>query len=88
MKTKRYIQNLKCGGCQKTITDTLKTLTGIENIRVSTVDGSVTFDYAEKMDTQIVTDKLAKIGYPIDGEKNTLLHKASSYVSCAIGRIK
>lgn len=83
-----FIQNLKCGGCAKTITDTLTKILGIENVLVSTVEDSVCFGYAEKDDLNVVKEALWKLGYPIDGEKNSLSRKATSYVSCAIGRIR
>ena len=35
----------------------------------------------------ITKEKLSKLGYPETGTKNTILHKASSFVSCAVGRI-
>lgn len=88
MKTTFFIQNLKCGGCAQTITDTLTTVPGIENVLVSTANDSVSFGYSEKDDLNIVKETLRKLGYPIDGEKNSLTRKLTSYVSCAIGRIK
>ena len=34
-----------------------------------------------------VKEKLSKLGYPEVGDKNTVLHKAKSFVSCAVARI-
>ncbi|CAM1371493.1 Heavy metal transport/detoxification protein (fragment) [Tenacibaculum litoreum] len=34
-----------------------------------------------------VKEKLSKLGYPEAGDKNTMVHKAKSFVSCAVGKI-
>ena len=83
------IDNLKCGGCDKTI---LKGLNALGTISVVSVDQErqlvqFTGDEAHRAS---VADKLLSMGYP---EKDTLsgmgagLANAKSYVSCAIGRI-
>jgi copper chaperone len=35
----------------------------------------------------LIKEKLSKLGYPESGDKNTVLHKAKSFVSCAVGRL-
>lgn len=86
MKKEIYIENLKCGGCAATIK---KGLLSLENIQEVVVDvEKSTVSITSKIDNlKRVKEKLAKLGYPEMGDKNTVLHKAKSFVSCAIGRI-
>lgn len=87
METTLYIQNLKCGGCANTITKNLTSLEGIENIIVNVEESSVGFSYSNENQLTVVKDKLKVLGYPEDGEANSLSSKAKSYVSCAIGKM-
>lgn len=87
MKTIVHIQNLKCGGCANTISKKLNTLDDVSDVLVETEDNSVTFEYSEPHTLDVVKKVLADIGYPEDGEANSLSSKAKSYVSCAFGKI-
>jgi len=87
MKTKLIIQNLKCGGCANTVTTRLSQLDNISEIEVNNEDSSVVFSYKEDSNLEEAIHLLSKLGYPVDGEDNTLSKKAKSFVSCAIGRI-
>lgn len=81
------IQNLKCGGCAKTIIDTLKKVDSLSNITVD-VDNSMVAFYTEEASTfEIVEQKLTEIGYPPIGSKNSVISKAKSFVSCATGKM-
>lgn len=84
--TEIHIENLKCGGCASTIK---KGLLGLENIQEVSIDveKSIVAITAENADLELVKTKLSKLGYPEVGDKNTVLHKAKSFVSCAVGRI-
>ena len=80
------IENLKCGGCANSIK---KGLLSIENVQEVDIDLD-TSEVKVKMSQDIlslVKEKLSKLGYPEMGDKNTVLHKAKSYVSCAVGRM-
>jgi copper chaperone len=77
MKTTLPIQNLKCGGCANTIITRLSDLKYIQKVQVETAHNSL--EQAIKL--------LSKLGYPIDGENNPLIKKATSFVSCAMGRM-
>ena len=88
MKTTLQIQNLKCGGCEKTIINKLNSLKNISNVTVDQVNLSVAFQFVVNKDIDIVKKILSKLGYPIIGEKNNLSKKAVSYVSCAIGKMQ
>lgn len=87
MKTKVFIQNLKCGGCAKTITNKLSHLDNITDIKVDVEESSVTFGYKDDLDLIVVMDVLKESGYPVEGDVNTLGTKAKSFVSCAIGKM-
>jgi len=87
MKTIIYIQNLKCGGCANTITKGISSMESIDNVLVNVEESTVTFSYSTEEQLEEVKNKLKSMGYPEDGEANTLGAKAKSYVSCAIGKM-
>ncbi|WP_339629939.1 cation transporter [uncultured Maribacter sp.] len=81
------IQNLKCGGCAKTIISKLEEILTITNISVSVESSSVKFDILNQEDITTVKNKLKSIGYPSIDQDNSLLSKAKSFVSCASGKL-
>ncbi|EAZ95790.1 Heavy metal transport/detoxification protein [Flavobacteria bacterium BAL38] len=87
MKTTIYIQNLKCGGCANTITKNLAQLEAITEVTVNVEESKVSFAYPTEEKLIEVKEKLKTLGYPEDGEANSLGSKAKSYVSCAIGKM-
>ena len=87
MEATIYVQNLKCGGCANTITKNVTAIENIINIKVNVEESSVTFNYETEGNLAEVKNKLQSLGYPEDGELNSLGSKAKSYVSCAIGKM-
>jgi len=87
MKTTLQIENLKCGGCSATIKKGILTIDDVENVDVNLEESSVSIT-STKNNLQEVKIKLSKLGYPEIGDKNTVLHKAKSFVSCAVGKIE
>lgn len=87
METTIHIQNLKCGGCANTITKGISSIEAIQNVSVNVDESTVTFSYETEDQLNEVKNKLKSLGYPEDGELNTLGDKAKSYVSCAIGKM-
>ena len=87
MKTTLQIQNLKCGGCEATIYKHLSKLKGIDNISINVENSIVQFEYLSQQKLLDVKETLLRIGYPVQGEENSLITKTKSYVSCAIGRV-
>lgn len=87
MKQEIYIENLKCGGCANTIVNGLGNIKGVDNVAVNVEDSLVSF-VANEATLSLVKDKLSKLGYPEVGADNTVLHKAKSFVSCAVGRVQ
>ena len=87
MEATIYLQNLKCGGCANTITKNVTAIENITNVKVNVEESSVTFNYETEANLVEVKNKLQSLGYPEDGEANSLGSKAKSYVSCAIGKM-
>ncbi len=87
MKTTLYIQNLKCVGCANTIIKNVSSIDAVTEVSVNVEENSVSFDYPTEEKLIEVKEKLKVLGYPEDGEANSLGSKAKSYVSCAIGKM-
>ncbi|WP_291967761.1 heavy-metal-associated domain-containing protein [Maribacter sp.] len=81
------IQNLKCGGCAKTIVSKLEEISTVTNVSVNVETSSVSFDAVNQEDINTVKTKLKAIGYPSIDEENSVLSKAKSFVSCATGKL-
>lgn len=86
MKQEIYIENLKCGGCANTIINGLKSINEVSEVNVNVEKSLVTL-FTNETTLLIVKEKLSKLGYPEVGDKNTVLHKAKSFVSCAVGKM-
>lgn len=78
------VVNIKCGGCERGITDAL-TKKGLTNILVNATTQEVSFDG----DRDIAIHTLAALGYPQAGtpEAESVLKKAQSYKTCAVGTV-
>jgi copper chaperone len=87
MEASILIQNLKCGGCAKTITKNVSEISGVSEVFVDVESSCVEFIYDTPNTLELVKNSLKKLGYPEDGEANSLGSKAKSYVSCAIGKM-
>jgi copper chaperone len=88
MKRSVNIDNLKCGGCATTITQSLSHLAGISNVDVDVDRSIVSFEANDRAFAAAKT-KLDQLGYPESGTASGLhsaVATAKSYVSCAIGR--
>jgi len=84
---KVVIENLKCHGCANTIKKGISKLDGIKEVEINMDESSVKFQMDEKIQNrESVLKKLAGLGYPEKGN-NTFVSKATSYVSCAVGRL-
>lgn len=87
MKTSIIVQNLKCGGCAKTITSKLSDLTTISDLLVDVETATVSFISHNFNDAIAVKDKLKALGYPSIERKNSFAAKTMSFVSCATGKM-
>jgi copper chaperone len=86
MMTVIKIENLKCGGCAATIKKGLLSIENVSDILVDVANDTVSIT-SENVLIDVIKEKLSKLGYPEVGDKNTIVHKAKSFVSCAVGRI-
>ena len=81
------VQNLKCGGCAKTITEKLSALVGVEDVKVDVQTAEVSFQYVDELILESAKETLKLSGYPEVGEDNSLGTKAKSFENCDMGRI-
>lgn len=79
-----FVENIKCGGCESTIKKALLKIPNIEDVTVNINNGSVTI--SGDANRTAVLSKLRSLGYPETGN-NSVLVKAKSYISCAIGKV-
>jgi copper chaperone len=84
MEEKFIVENIKCSGCSNTIRTDLLKIPKVENVSVDIDSGCITI--TGNPDRNVVVAKLNDMGYPEVGH-NTLVKKAKSYVSCAIGKM-
>ncbi|MSU73550.1 cation transporter [Candidatus Kaiserbacteria bacterium] len=79
------VVNIKCGGCEKKITNSLEKA-GLTNVVVDVAQQTVSFEGDVAVGRRI----LSSLGYPEIGtpEADSVLKKAHSYISCAIGRLR
>lgn len=80
------VENIKCGGCANTVKSNLLKMEGVEEVNVHIESGEISLNSNANINSEMIYDRLAKLGYPKKGEGNTF-QKAKSYVSCAIGKI-
>jgi copper chaperone len=88
MKRNVQIENLKCGGCANTITQSLSAMKGVSNVDVDVDRSEVSFEANDRAFIDALV-KLDQLGYPKQGTASGLhsaVATAKSYVSCAIGR--
>ena len=84
-----HVENIKCGGCEKSIVKGLSDIEGISNISIDRDQQLVSVDADESVRMALVS-KLKSMGYPEHGSVSGLdagLANAKSFVSCAIGRV-
>jgi copper chaperone len=83
------VENIRCGGCANTITNSLQKLEGVGSVSVDIENGRVTVTTAAD-DRERLVATLLKHGYPEKGSAEGLeaaKAKAKSFVSCAIGKL-
>ncbi len=83
------IDNLKCGGCAKTIVNGLSAIGGVHSVEVDHPTSTVRVDANANL-REAVVSKLKDMGYPEHGSISGLdkgIATAKSFVSCAIGKM-
>ena len=84
-----HVENIKCGGCEKSIIKGLTSIEGVSNIVIDR-DQQLVSVTAEQSLRDAIAAKLKSMGYPEYGSVSGLdagLANAKSFVSCAIGRV-
>ena len=84
-----HVENIKCGGCEKSIIKGLNSIEGLSNIVIDR-DQQLVKVTADESLREVIAAKLKSMGYPEYGSVSGLnagLANAKSFVSCAIGRV-
>lgn len=84
MQNSIIVENIKCAGCMNSIKKALLDLNGVENVSIDKDTETVNVEGSTLREE--IVGKLAQLGYPEKGN-NSLIHKAKSFVSCAVGRM-
>jgi copper chaperone len=82
------VENIKCGGCANSIQKGLLKIEGVEAVDINIEQGIVDIEGTIPRDKLV--NALQSMGYPEIGSVeglHSLKAKATSYVSCAIGRM-
>jgi len=87
MQNSIIVQNLKCGGCAKTISSKITVIPNITGITMDIDTATLSFTSDGPESSLKVKEKLKRIGYPAIDEENSLTSKAKSFVSCATGKM-
>jgi copper chaperone len=83
------VENVKCGGCARSIKSAIGAVAGVTGAEVDVTSGEVRIDGDEAARPAIV-QRLRELGYPERGTAsglNSAVAMAKSYVSCAIGKM-
>jgi copper chaperone len=81
---KIFVENIKCAGCINTIKTALLKLKGVAAVEIYKDEDKVCVS-GIAVEKAVVLEKLSALGYPEKGN-NSLINKAKSFVSCAVGR--
>ncbi len=84
MKHTIEVENIKCGGCVNSIKSSLSKMEGVEYVAVD--KDTEIIDIEGSIERTALVEKLHSLGYPEKGH-NSLMTKAKSYISCAVGRM-
>jgi len=83
------VENIKCSGCANTIRKRVAQVPGVAGVDVDVEQGRVQVEADEAVRSAVV-EALLHAGYPERGSAEgmaALKAKATSFVSCAIGRM-
>ena len=80
-----FVENIKCSGCMNSIKTALLKIKGVIAVEIIKEDDKVCVT-AIAVEREKMVAKLASLGYPEKGN-NSLISKAKSFVSCAVGRV-
>ena len=78
-----FVENIKCGGCINSIKTALLKNKGVTAVEIYKEEDKVCV-IGIAIERERLVSQLASLGYPEKGT-NSLLSKAKSFVSCALG---
>jgi len=87
MNTTLVLQNLKCEGCANTILKKIANCEGVSNPKIDVQKNSLQIDHISHNALMGLYMSLKTIGYPVEGETNSIINKTRSFMSCAIGKM-
>ena len=89
MEMRFDVENIKCGGCARSIDKALRADPRIGKVSVDPAAGTVVVEAAADLRAEAAAT-LARLGYPEKGSVEGLKAAAAaakSFVSCAVGRM-
>ena len=90
MKYRIEVENIKCGGCSRSIEDKISAIPGVVQVSIDVETNQVNITGDDGLRDQLCT-ALESLGYPERGTATGLSAmgaKAKSVVSCAVGRMR
>ncbi len=81
-----FVENINCEGCLSRIKKAILKLKGVTAVEIFKKEDKVCVS-GIAIEKGTLIGKLSSLGYPQKGS-NSLLRKAKSFVSCALGRYK
>jgi len=83
--------NIKCGGCAKTVSESLKKEFGKVEVDLEQEPRVVSVEIKDEEHEKLFRKKMRSLGYPMDDEELGAFTatglKAKSFVSCAVGKM-
>ncbi len=84
-----HVENIKCGGCEKSIVKGLESMDGVSNIVIDREQQLISVTADESLREALIA-KLKSMGYPEHGSVSGIeagLCNSNSFVSCATVRM-
>ena len=91
MRKSFKVLNIKCGGCAKTVQNSLQDEFGEVDVDLEQEPRVVTLEIKDDEHEQLFKKKMRNLGYPMEddelGKFTQTGLKAKSFVSCAVGKM-
>lgn len=79
-----FVENMRCSGCAKSIKSTLSKIPGVQGVDITLTDKKISV-MGIGIDRDRILKTLERLGYPLSGQ-NSLLRRATSFISCSASR--
>ena len=83
------VENIKCGGCARSIEKSVPAIPGVTGLSVNVEANEISVEGDPALRAAVL-ERLARLGYPERGAVagfDAATAKAKSFVSCAIGKV-